>query len=469
MSAAQPAVIAQALAVGLNYEGGKVIDHVRRFSGCVAYANCQIAMDAPYHGRVADEAVRSASRAELAFHGYDESRLVASLTEVFRYAATHWPDVGIVVQIARGRSAASMQRDVLEPLLRSLGLAVTFAHGYRSHDYYTPVRPEERFVFVNIGMFAVLSDDVAAVRVGDVCRPAVAFDVLAYCRGKRPLMRSGSGGIDVDEYGQAHAHIVHAPAGAAQLHSHPTASGGAAAHASDGGFPTRAPRAFTDTASASDGAHHSDSHVSRRHPACRSSSGPSAAAGADASLSSAAGAAASATVVAAAERTAGACHTAHGYPWATTPHFVVAPESRRGCTGAIDILEHVLLPMGLPRHAPCAECGNQAAIDGTASVAAAAPSPLVSFGSCYCSSAVKSAASTSVASTADTSPGAGAAGGWSLPRPIALYGMADDMLFLTPAVYSIDAVRLLLRDHASKHAFLHPLGCSSAVAGPGSA
>ncbi len=45
--------------VGINYEGGKIISHVLKYpQQCIAYANCQIAMDAPYHGRVADESHR---------------------------------------------------------------------------------------------------------------------------------------------------------------------------------------------------------------------------------------------------------------------------------------------------------------------------------------------------------------------------------------------------------------------------
>ena len=43
------------LPVGINFEAGKIITHIKDCPNCVGYANLQIAMDAPYHGRVADE------------------------------------------------------------------------------------------------------------------------------------------------------------------------------------------------------------------------------------------------------------------------------------------------------------------------------------------------------------------------------------------------------------------------------
>ena len=60
--------------IGVNFEAGKIIDNVRNLPNCLAYANCQISMDAPFSDRVADDAVRTVGRSELAFvsHGYDE-------------------------------------------------------------------------------------------------------------------------------------------------------------------------------------------------------------------------------------------------------------------------------------------------------------------------------------------------------------------------------------------------------------
>ena len=47
-----------AFVCGLNYEGGKIIKHVLNDQSCVAFANVQIRMDAPWLGEVADESRR---------------------------------------------------------------------------------------------------------------------------------------------------------------------------------------------------------------------------------------------------------------------------------------------------------------------------------------------------------------------------------------------------------------------------
>jgi len=64
--------------VGINFEGGKIIKHILQDSNCIAYANLQIAMDAPYHDppRVADETLRLKGRSETQFAGYDEEALI---------------------------------------------------------------------------------------------------------------------------------------------------------------------------------------------------------------------------------------------------------------------------------------------------------------------------------------------------------------------------------------------------------
>ena len=43
---------------GLNYEGGKIINHILREKDCLAFANVQIRMDAPWLGEVANDAKR---------------------------------------------------------------------------------------------------------------------------------------------------------------------------------------------------------------------------------------------------------------------------------------------------------------------------------------------------------------------------------------------------------------------------
>jgi hypothetical protein len=62
-----------------------------------------------------------------------------------------------------------MKDEIIEPILSKLRITdYEFKSGYRSTDYYTPSEPE--FVFVNIGMFAVLTN-VGNTKVGQICNP----------------------------------------------------------------------------------------------------------------------------------------------------------------------------------------------------------------------------------------------------------------------------------------------------------
>lgn len=63
--------------IGINYEAGNIVRHITKFEGCVGYANIQVAMDAPFADRVADETVRRLGRSELQYisHDYDEDTL----------------------------------------------------------------------------------------------------------------------------------------------------------------------------------------------------------------------------------------------------------------------------------------------------------------------------------------------------------------------------------------------------------
>jgi hypothetical protein len=166
---------------GINYEGGKIIEHIKKFSNCVAYANCQIAMDAPYHDspRIADESVRSTGRSESQFHGYDENKLKDKLLEIFSVIRSKYPGVKIIIQIARGRSAEPTFHEVIKPVLDRLGITnFETKYGYRSTDYYVPT-DKEPFVFVNYGMFAELSSNIK-VEVGEICNPVVTYDITKY-------------------------------------------------------------------------------------------------------------------------------------------------------------------------------------------------------------------------------------------------------------------------------------------------
>ena len=169
------------LPIGINYEASKIITHIQQFGNCVGYANLQIAMDAPFHGRVADEKVRSVGRSELQFPGYDDTKLVASLTQIFKtILARYGPDIKIILQIARGRSAESTFEEVIRPIFDKLKISnYETKYGYRSNDYYSPIDTTTPFVFVNYGMFAVLSQ-VEKVAVGQICNPTVSVSIKKY-------------------------------------------------------------------------------------------------------------------------------------------------------------------------------------------------------------------------------------------------------------------------------------------------
>jgi len=129
-------------------------------------------MDAPYHGRVADETIRSKGRSEVQFPGYTDEYLISQLEQIFNYIKITYPNIKIVIQIARGRSAIPMKNEIIDPILSKLKIKETdyeFKSGYRTTDYYTPHDTKE-FVFVNIGMFAVLTN-VENTKVGQICNP----------------------------------------------------------------------------------------------------------------------------------------------------------------------------------------------------------------------------------------------------------------------------------------------------------
>jgi hypothetical protein len=175
---------------GINFEGGKIIKHVLQSKHCVAYANVQIAMDAPYHGRVADEKLRNKGRSELQFppkYGYSDVLVQCKLYKIIQHIQDKYPNTKIVMQIARGRSGISMYDEVLRPVLFPLGLVnadgaphakkFKLLYGYRSTDYYQCSRAKSNFVFMNIGMFAVLTN-ANNVSVGEICNPTITYDVV---------------------------------------------------------------------------------------------------------------------------------------------------------------------------------------------------------------------------------------------------------------------------------------------------
>lgn len=176
--------------VAINYEGGKIVSHVRRSSQLIAYANCQFVMDAPYAGRVAHEAVRANGRSEEQFIGYDPARKRSGLRMVLMNVKDKHlnkaDDVRLIVQIARGRSSLA-EREDFEELLRELAIPlerVLIFMGYRSSNYVDlSVLNESPFVFINVGMIGMIQND-KKVLVGQLCHPVLTFDIEDFVDGR---------------------------------------------------------------------------------------------------------------------------------------------------------------------------------------------------------------------------------------------------------------------------------------------
>jgi hypothetical protein len=175
---------------GINFEGGKIIKYILESNNCIAYANIQIAMDAPYDGRVADEKLRNLGRSELQFdkkYGYSDLYVQCQLYSILECVNEKYPDKKVIIQIARGRSGISMFDEVLKPIMNILGFIdkkgkliskkCIINYGYRTKDYFKYSSQKNDFVFINIGMFAVLTNS-QNIRVGQICNPIKTFDVL---------------------------------------------------------------------------------------------------------------------------------------------------------------------------------------------------------------------------------------------------------------------------------------------------
>lgn len=165
---------------GINFEGGKIVDHATSSANCLGYTNIQIAMDAPFLGKVAHESSRRSAqggRAETLFEDYDEQRmtdeLASALEEIFRVQSIYDSDPTVMIQIARGNSAVSMENDIIMPILSEIGATrYTIHHGYRTHTYF-PI-PSNKFLMANIGMYADLTTPQPA---GTVNIPNSTYDI----------------------------------------------------------------------------------------------------------------------------------------------------------------------------------------------------------------------------------------------------------------------------------------------------
>ena len=175
---------------GINFEGGKIIKYILQSKNCIAYANIQIAMDAPYNNRVADEKLRNLGRSELQFdkkYRYSDLYVQCQIYSILEYINKKYPETKIIIQIARGRSGISMFDEVLKPIMNIFGFIdkkeklitkkCIIIYGYRTKDYFKYSSQKNDFVFLNIGMFAVLTNP-RNIRVGQICNPVITYDVL---------------------------------------------------------------------------------------------------------------------------------------------------------------------------------------------------------------------------------------------------------------------------------------------------
>lgn len=173
--------------IGANYEGGKIIRYALESNQCISYANIQIAMDSPFHGEVASEEVRAKYRSEKQFENYSDEKLKKQLLVIFSYIIKKYPNIELIVQIARGRSANLTEIEILKPIMIELNFTrYRVFYGYRRQNYFP--YPENNFVFINVGMFARLTH-IDIIKAGDVCNPIETYDIYETSPSNKKLIK----------------------------------------------------------------------------------------------------------------------------------------------------------------------------------------------------------------------------------------------------------------------------------------
>ncbi len=168
--------------IGVNYEGGKIIKHVMRYEGCLAYANCQFVMEAPYNilPRIAVEPIHAGGRSELQLDGYNEGKIMDQLGRVFKHIRDVFQNVKVVIQVTRSKAAANQTfKALILPVLKAEGIDnYQLVTGYKEKDYFKP-SGRERFVFVNFGLFSDITE-TSSLKVGDLCNPITTYNIVGY-------------------------------------------------------------------------------------------------------------------------------------------------------------------------------------------------------------------------------------------------------------------------------------------------
>lgn len=173
--------------IGINYEAGKIIDHIKKFKNCIAYANCQIATNAPFYSNCVNmDDLEITHKNETSFVEYYDISLIEQLKKLFNYIKLNFHNVNLVIQIARGKSAKSMIHDIINPILQNVGIVhFNIVTGYKTHEYYVPTN-KSPFIFVNIGTFAVLfhNTGIENIKIGKVYNVTQSYNLISYDKSK---------------------------------------------------------------------------------------------------------------------------------------------------------------------------------------------------------------------------------------------------------------------------------------------
>ncbi|XWV24698.1 putative ORFan [Tupanvirus deep ocean] len=185
--------------MGINFEGGKIITHIKSNPLCVAASNIQIAIDSPFFGYQ--------SNCKILEYPEIKSRMLDSISSVFKkvnFMLEEDSNINhLVVQIAKeGSVAYSFGSNALLPILRNTLSKenidkLIIVKGYRSTDYYVH-RTNGKFIFVNIGMFTSLNPECD---VAEVCVPVKTIVLEHQIKGKTFIKSLVNYHIDDIAYG----------------------------------------------------------------------------------------------------------------------------------------------------------------------------------------------------------------------------------------------------------------------------
>ena len=175
-----------AMPLGINWEGTKITEWALE-QGAEFALNIQISMDAPFANppEEANEIFRSIGPSEVRMKDFNPVRYVLGLKRAFKAAALSCQMYNIpflVIQIARGRAMKWMQQWIDDLFQFELnedfrGIGYEFVRGYNESTWVIPQKAmdAQRFGFMNIGMFARISEMPPGVVME--CRSCIAAKI----------------------------------------------------------------------------------------------------------------------------------------------------------------------------------------------------------------------------------------------------------------------------------------------------